>query len=140
MIGEGLADRAARGRAKRKAQRFLAGESVEFRAYLRMDGEESRRGRLRVTPGTDEAAWARWPRWRPQPVSLVLLGGKGFEDRIRWGAITGDIPAHGWLVRTGPDSVATLLLERNYLAIFAPLVSLGAVPFAKSHRRRRERA
>lgn len=140
MIGEGLAVRAARGRAKRKARRFLAGETVEFRAHLRMDGEQSRRGRLRVTPGSDEAAWAPWPRWRRPAVSLVLLGGKGFEDRIRWGAISGDIPAHGWRVQTAPDSVATLLLERNYLAIFAPLVSLGAVPFAQPHRRRKKRA
>ncbi|WP_156869986.1 hypothetical protein [Sporichthya polymorpha] len=135
MIGEGIAVGVARGRAKRKARRFLAGETVQFRAHLRFDGEHSRRGRLRVSPGTEEATWTRWPRWGRPEVELMLLGGKGFPDHIRWGSITGNIPAHGWRVRTGPEAFATLLLERNYLAVFAPLVSLGDVPFAKSHRR-----
>jgi hypothetical protein len=67
-------------------------------------------------------------------VELVFLGGKGNPAApANW-----RVPAHGWRVRIGTDDVATLLLERTYVAAFAPIVSLGAIP-ASSRRRRKRR-
>lgn len=139
VVGEGIAVRAARGRARRKAQRFLAGEAVTFRAYLSRDGEVERplRGLLSLTPGTNAARWAPWPR-RGRPVlDLVLVGGSGFPEVIKLGWWYGEPAGYAWTVRIGAAEVATILVEKNYVAAFAPALSLGATPPPRSHRKRR---
>lgn len=128
LIGQSVEQGAAQGNAKRKARRFLAGEPVTFRAFLQREGDtRQRRGRLRVSPGTEVASWRPWPaRGRP-PIEVLLIGGKGFPASVRW-PMSPAMPGHGWRVRIGEDQVATVILERNYLASFGPLMSLGTWP------------
>jgi hypothetical protein len=135
LVGEGIAVRVARARAGRKARRFLAGEAVTFRAYLRREGEGPVRGRVVLIPGTDEARWAPWPRRGRAVVDLLLLGGRGYPEVIKLGWWYGDPAGYAWTVRIGATEVATFLIERNYVAAFAPALSLGATP--PPHRKRR---
>lgn len=139
VIGDGIAVRAGRGRAQRKARRFLAGETVTFRAYLRRedaDHQAPQRGRLRLTPGTEIAQWAPWPRRGRPALDVVLIGGTGYPEIFNLGWWYGEPAGHAWRVRIGETEVATILIEKNYVSAFAPALSLGATPPPQSHRKR----
>lgn len=127
LIGASIADavenRTIKGRARRKARRFLAGQQIEFRAHLRTAGQGQQRGRLRVTPGSELATWTPWPRRGRDERQVTLLGGPGVPNELKWR--TGSVNARGWEVRVG-KGVATLLLEPNYIAAYGPILSLGA--------------
>jgi hypothetical protein len=60
LIGDAVQGGLTRGRVRRKAKRYIAGEKIRFRAYLKYDNDDRpRRGRLIVSLGAIPASSRR---------------------------------------------------------------------------------